>query len=64
MILRNLIIFNIQIKKISQKRNIVASSYIENLDEMLSINCGKIEDNLTDCIKYDKILQEEPQGVL
>lgn len=64
MILRNLIIFNIQIKNISQKRNIVASSYIENLDEMISISCEKIEENLTDPINYEKILQEESQGVL
>jgi len=35
---KNLFIFNIKIKNISQKRNIVVSAYIDDFDELISIN--------------------------
>lgn len=35
---KNLYLFNIKIKDISQKRNIVVSSYIDDFDELISIN--------------------------
>ena len=36
--IKHLYLFNIKIKKISQKRNIVTSSYIDDFDELISLN--------------------------